>query len=130
MKILLDTNAYSELMSGNEKVLKIIDESKVIYFSIFVLGELLAGFKKGNKEKHNLDKLKEFLSGPKIILINTKFRTAEIFAEIKITLMKIGKPIPINDIWIAAHCTEYQAKLVTFDKHFASLPIIKLASKD
>ncbi len=41
-------------------------------------------------------------------------------------LKRLGKPIPSNDIWIAAHTLETGAELVTLDAHFrhvAGLPI-------
>jgi tRNA(fMet)-specific endonuclease VapC len=29
-----------------------------------------------------------------------------------------GRPIPLNDVWIAAHCLDTGACLVSFDRHF------------
>ena len=36
-------------------------------------------------------------------------------------LRKKGRPIPINDVWIAASCMEHGARLITFDTHFAEI---------
>jgi predicted nucleic acid-binding protein len=33
-------------------------------------------------------------------------------------LNKIGRPIPTNDIWIAATALETGSHLITYDKHF------------
>ncbi len=52
-KVLLDTNAYSSLMLGNERVLDVIAISDMLFMSVFVLGELYAGFKGRTKEKEN-----------------------------------------------------------------------------
>jgi tRNA(fMet)-specific endonuclease VapC len=48
-------------------------------------------------------------------------KTAEVFSDIKNDLQLQGKPLPINDIWIAAHTIESQSVLITFDKHFNSI---------
>jgi len=61
-QVLLDTNAYSELLKGDERVLDEIGEAGKVYMSIFVLGELFYGFKGGQRELQNRDYLKVFLS--------------------------------------------------------------------
>lgn len=53
-KILIDTKAYAKLLAGDKAVLEEINYSDLVYMSVFVLGELYAGFKGGNKEKENL----------------------------------------------------------------------------
>lgn len=44
--------------------------------------------------------------------------TAEVFGRVKDELRRKGKPLPINDVWIAAHALEAGATLVTLDAHF------------
>ena len=48
-KIILDTNAYTRLLTGEEDVLDVIGTAETVYMSIFVLGELHAGFAGGTK---------------------------------------------------------------------------------
>ncbi|MBN1410918.1 MAG: type II toxin-antitoxin system VapC family toxin [Spirochaetales bacterium] len=117
-KILLDTNAYSQFMAGNQEVFEIIGGSDAVYLSIFVLAELLYGFKFGRKQKENLHELKVFYSKPRVKIIEAGSETAEIYAGIKLELRKSGNPIPNNDIWIAAHAIETGSILVTNDAHF------------
>ncbi len=117
-KILLDTNAISSLLRGDEKVLEEIIGADRVYISIFVLGELFSGFKGGNKEKENSLLIKDFISKPTVKIINGTIETAEIFSEIKNQLKLKGTPLPINDIWIAAHSIETGSVLITYDKHF------------
>jgi len=52
--------------------------------------------------------------------------TADIFGFILASLRKSGTPIPINDVWIAAQCLETGSLLVTYDKHFAQIPGLRL----
>lgn len=117
-KILLDTNAISSLFRGDKKVLEEIIEADRVYISIFVLGELFSGFKGGNKEKENYLLIKDFISKSTVKTINGTIETAEIFSEIKNKLKVNGTPLPINDIWIAAHSIETGSVLITYDKHF------------
>lgn len=120
--VLIDTNAYSALMGGDRDVLDVIADADTVYMSVFVIGELLAGFKNGTRENENRELLEVFLSKPTIRIISATFDTSEFFASIKDNLRKSGKPIPINDIWIAAHCMESGSMLITYDKHFSEIP--------
>ena len=35
-----------------------------------------------------------------------------------------GRPIPQNDIWIAAAALEHGAAIVTFNRHFRAVPML------
>ena len=112
-KILLDTNAYTRLLAGEASVLHVISAAETVYVSVFVLGELYAGFKGGTKESENKDILRRFLSKPGIKILNATLETAEVFGYIKFCLKKAGTPLPINDLWIAAHAKSAALTLVT-----------------
>ena len=118
MKIVLDTNAYTRLLTGDEHVLDVIGTAETVYMSIFVLGELYAGFAGGTKERENKDTLNRFLLKPSVKILNASAETAEVFGMVKQDLKKAGTPLPINDVWIAAHTLETGSTLVTFDDHF------------
>jgi len=89
--------------------------------SIFVIAELLAGFKGGSKENHNRNLLESFLQKSTIKIVSATTDTAEFFASIKDGLRRKGSPIPLNDVWIAAHAMESGSMLVTFDDHFRNI---------
>ncbi|MFA5878869.1 MAG: type II toxin-antitoxin system VapC family toxin [Candidatus Margulisiibacteriota bacterium] len=125
-KILIDTNAYSNLLSGSEIILDVFSQAEKIYVSVVVLGELYAGFKGGNKEAENIKILSRFLEKPTVQIIDITKETAEIFGEIKNNLKIAGTPLPINDIWIAAHAFEVGAQLITFDQHFVCIPGLRI----
>jgi tRNA(fMet)-specific endonuclease VapC len=46
--------------------------------------------------------------------------------EIKHALRKAGTPLPINDVWVAAHAVETGSVLVTFDAHFKEIKGLRL----
>ena len=126
MKILLDTNAYSQLLRGNSEVFEIISEGAEIYLSVIVLGELFAGFHGGLRQKQNIQLLKKFLNKPQVSTISVSQYSAELFGELKYSLRKKGTPIPINDVWIAAHAVETGSILLTFDRHFEQIDGLRL----
>ena len=125
-KILLDTNAYTSLLTGDEKILDIISGVETVYMSIFVLGELYAGFSGGSKEVENRKVLNRFLMKPAVKILNATSETAEVFGLVKSSLKIAGTPIPINDAWIAAHGLETGSIIVTYDTHFNKVPGLRL----
>jgi tRNA(fMet)-specific endonuclease VapC len=125
-KILLDTNCYTAFLAGDRDILQALTEAQTTFVSIFVLGELYAGFKGGTREKENRNDLGKFLKKPSVVTIDASIETAQLFGIIKDMLKQAGRPIPINDIWIAAHALEFGAELVTHDKHFANIPGLRL----
>jgi len=125
-KILLDTNIYSNFLRGNIEILDCIKNSSHIYISIFVIAELLSGFKGGSKEEQNIKILNNFLNKKKVEIIDANHETSKLFAIIKNQLKQDGKPIPINDIWIAAHSMQTYSTLISNDKHFNYIKNIKV----
>lgn len=125
-KIILDTNAYVRFLRGDEIVMASLARADSVFMSVFVLGELFAGFKAGSKEKSNRQILERFLLKPTVSVVEATIETADIFGFVNSSLRKSGTPIPINDVWIAAHCLETGSTLVTYDDHFALIPGLRL----
>lgn len=125
-KILLDTNAYIGLLAGEEDVLDVIGAAEIVYMSVFVLGELYAGFTGGSKEKENKEILQRFLLRPTVKILNATSETAEVFGLVKGGLRKAGTPLPINDVWIGAHGIETGSTVITHDRHFKKIAGLRL----
>jgi len=125
-KVLIDTSAYSRLLRGSEEVLNALGGADIVHMSVFVLAELYAGFKGGSKEARNKDLLDRFLRRPTVRTVPATRETAEVFAGIKHALRKAGTPLPINDVWVAAHAVETGSVLVTFDAHFKQIGGLRL----
>lgn len=128
-KVILDSDAYTFFTAGDKEVLKEIERSDKVYMSVIVLGELFAAFKKGRKEKMNLKILDRFLAKLTVEIIIVSKETAEVYANTKRLLERAGKPIPINDLWIASQSLETGSKLITFDKHFMNVAGLSLWKK-
>ena len=121
MKILLDTNAYSHLKRGHRRVAELVRMSEEIFLSAIIIGELLYGFRQGSRIDRNIEELKAFLNNPYVTFVPISFTTAEHYAQIAMSLRTKGRPIPSNDIWIAAHALETDANLVSSDQHFSEI---------
>lgn len=118
MKVLLDTNAYSELKRGHGKLADRIRRSSHVFVSAVVAGELLHGFRRGTSFERNRTELEQFLARSRVSLVEVDLETADRFGRIASRLRQQGKPIPTNDIWIAAHAMQHGAELLSFDGHF------------
>lgn len=124
--ILIDTNAYAALLHGDRRVLDALAGAERIYLSVFVLGELHAGFHRGSKRRENLDRLAHFLQQTGVRILNANADTAEILGQLKAGLKQAGTPIPLNDVWVAAHAIETGSVLVTYDAHFRHIAGLRL----
>ena len=117
-RILLDTNAYTAFLTGNEHLLNALAEAETTFFSAIVIGELYAGFCGGNRLKENKALLARFLQKSNVRVLDVTAETGEVFGQIKNELQKAGTPIPLNDIWLAAQAMETGSVIVSFDAHF------------
>ena len=117
-RILLDTNAYTAFLTGNERVLNALAEAETTFFSAIVIGKLYAGFCGGNRLKENKALLARFLQKSNVRVLDVTAETGEVFGQIKNELQKAGTPIPLNDIWLAAQAMETGSVIVSFDAHF------------
>lgn len=117
-KLLIDTNIYSHAMRGDDEVVTILQHIARIGISAVSIGELLSGFKAGNREETNRQELNIFLDSPRVDLYYVDEVTAEFYSAILDQLKKQGTPIPTNDIWIAATALQQGLPVYTFDQHF------------
>lgn len=120
-RILVDTNAYAAFKKDEYVAVATFRAVEYIGVNITVLGELFSGFKGGNKELQNKKELEQFLDSPRVNVIILDEETAEFYAKIFWDLKKKGKPIPTNDIWIAASAMRHGLSLFTYDEHFNNI---------
>ena len=121
MRILLDTNAYSDWRRRGHWNRTISTATEVLVPTI-VLGELHYGFQGSAKASENEFKLAGFLRHPAVRVIGVGESTSRCYAHLKFFLRNQGTPIPENDVWIAALAMEHAAMLVSSDAHFEHLP--------
>jgi predicted nucleic acid-binding protein len=124
--ILLDTNAYSALKKGNSDAVAIVNDAESVAISVVVLGELLAGFRVGSRQKSNSQELQELLALPGVFVLPIESTTADHYASIYEELRRAGRPILTNDLWIAATAIQHGLTLFTYDDHFSDVPQFQL----
>jgi tRNA(fMet)-specific endonuclease VapC len=123
-KCLLDTSIIIHAFKNNGEIAAQLDLISEIYVPVIVVGELHYGaYKSANPQKH-ISQVQAFLQNCKIL--GSDSGTAEMYGDIKAILMKKGKPIPENDIWIAAVARQYNIPLFTADNHFSEIETISL----
>ena len=118
MRVLLDTNAYTALFRGDKAVAERVRRADHVLMSTVVVGELLFGFRNGSRYEVNRRDLEDFIENAYVTLLPVTLMTSDRFGRIAAALRRNGRPIPSNDIWIAAHAMESGAELLSFDRHF------------
>ncbi|MBL7664043.1 MAG: type II toxin-antitoxin system VapC family toxin [Bacteriovoracaceae bacterium] len=122
MKIVLDSNRYTDFCRGIPEVVEIVSSAQVIYLPLIVIAELRAGFSFGNQREKNERVLSLFLQNEGIFTLAPDTQTTYYYAELYSYLRKKGKPIPTNDLWIAALCIQHQVTLFDRDSDFDHIP--------
>lgn len=125
-RLLIDTNIYSYALRGDDGVVEVLRKAEQIGFSVISIGELLSGFKGGGREQENREELENFLDSPRVVVYSVNEDTSEFYAEILNNLREIGRPVPTNDIWIAAVAFQNGLKLFTKDIHFKAIAGLSL----
>lgn len=112
---------------GNAENLKaLVESAEGIIIPFIVIAELKAGFEKGNLTESNNSKLALFLEMDRVEVAWPDIGTVELYAKIWSDLSSKGKPIPTNDIWIAALCVQHNLRLATDDSDFDHVALLQL----
>lgn len=121
---LLDTNIIIDFLNGHADIQKKIKTLDDIFIPITVVGELLYGAENSQRKQENRLVYEAFcFSFP---IINTTLPVAREYGRIAAELKQKGKPIPMNDMWIAATAIANDLELVTQDNHFKEINGLKL----
>ena len=114
-RVLLDTNFIIAFFSGEKAVSKHFTESEV-FVSSTVLGELYYGAQKSANAAANLARIDQFAAAVHVLSCDAV--TAQFYGQVRERLRLKGRPIPENDIWIAATAIQHGLPLATRDDHF------------
>lgn len=117
----MDTNAYTAFKCGDHGAIEIVRYADRIGINTIVLGELLAGFDVGTLTGQNRRELNAFLDSPRVDVLVVGEGTADYYATIFSALKRKGRPIPTNDLWIAASALEHGYSLYSFANHFKNI---------
>ena len=123
-EIALDTNVAIGLVKGDKSLSQKLIPIPNWFLPVSVVGELLYGAINSGKPEKNLAIYQNFIARPRILGIDEG--TAEHYAHIRLQLKRSGRPIPENDIWIAAISIQRGLTLATLDKHFQYVENLRL----
>lgn len=127
-QFMIDTNVYVAFKRNHEAVVDLLRRAEFIGISTVVLGELLAGFRCGTRAVENRRELEQFLDSPRVNILSVNEETAEFYAEVFRGLREKGRPIPSNDLWLAAGALQHGLALATLDGHFTAIDGLLLAT--
>lgn len=116
--VAIDTNvAIAHL--NNKLTLPMASSGEQFVLPAVVVGELLFGAQNSGRSAANLALYRSFIYDLDLLVADAL--AAEYYAEIRLALKKKGRPIPENDMWIAAICRAHNVPLFTLDQHFSQI---------
>ena len=122
----LDTNRAIAVLNGSADASAVMARFHDIALPVPVIAELRYGALLSTRSEQNLAGVERLVS--RCRPLNATIATAEIYARLRVALRRKGRPIPENDLWIAAICVEHDVPLWTDDAHFAAVDALQLAS--
>jgi len=114
-RYILDTNIISAILAGDESLREHLEMAEELYVPVIALGEWHYGSMNSPRTVENLARIGLMLE--QLTVIPSDVETAFHYGTIMKALWDIGRPIPENDIWIAALAIQHDMTLVTLDEH-------------
>ncbi len=124
-RFLLDTNIVIALFAQEAGVLRQLAQAQEVFLPSIVLGELYYGARKSAQAAANVRRVDELAGRSSVLACDGE--TARHYGMMKDLLRAKGRPLPENDIRVAALALQHGLVLVTRDAHFgeiASLAVI------
>ena len=114
--MILDTNALSAAAEREPSALEVVARAESLAIPVIVLGEYRLGIAQSRHRTSYENWLLEWIAAVNVLDIDEE--TTHSYAAIALELKKKGKPIPSNDLWIAALCRQHSLPLLSRDQHF------------
>jgi tRNA(fMet)-specific endonuclease VapC len=121
--MILDTNALSAIADNEQAAVRIFVEAASIELPAVVLGEYRFGIAQSRRRKEYEKWLEELIAATRVLPVDEE--TSGHYAAIRSELKKAGKPIPSNDLWIAALARQHRLPLMSVDGHFDAVRGLK-----
>ena len=117
--VLLDTNILIGILAKDEAILSRLVETDAVFLPSIALGELYFGAFKSAHPDNNAERIAYLAASTAILYCDGT--TALHYGRIKTGLRAKGRPIPENDIWIAAIAQQHGLTVVSRDLHFREI---------
>jgi tRNA(fMet)-specific endonuclease VapC len=114
--MIVDTNALSAAADDDPAVIAILTRAGQMAIPVIVLGE----YRDGIAQSRHCDAYENWLAAliRDCVVLEINEPTTQHYAEIMLDLRQKSKPIPTNDLWIAALCRQHSLPLISRDRHF------------
>ena len=122
-RFLLDTNIIISLFAGETSIQEHLTQVEEVFVPCIVLGELYYGAWKSSRAGENLACIDDFAVNNTVLGCDAD--TSREYGLIKNRLREKGRPIPENDLWIAAIARQHDLVIVTRDDHFSEVEGLK-----
>lgn len=123
-KYLLDTSVIIDLFGDDAAIRARLGQAPEIFVPSIAIGELSYGARKSARPQQNLAQVDEFVMNS--IVLAADVETARHYGEIKTALRLKGRPLPENDIWIAAIASQHSLTLASRDAHFSAVENLRV----
>jgi len=114
--LILDTNALSAVADGEPSVMELVAGAERVAVPVIVLGEYRLGIAQSRHWATYESWLRQWIAAVTVLDIDDG--TTHSYSAIGLELKKKGKPIPTDDLWIAALCRQHSLPIVSRDQHF------------
>lgn len=121
---LLDTNIIIALFEFDVGVQNRLRGAQGVFLSSVVLGELYFGANKSSRAEENTARIDRFAEGRFVLASDAQ--VAREYGLLKNELRLKGRPLPENDIWIAATARWHDLVLASRDNHFREVEGLKM----
>jgi predicted nucleic acid-binding protein len=118
--LILDTNALSAAADHEAAALEVVASAERLAVPVIVLGEYRLGIAQSRHMAEYEEWLRVWISAVTVLEINEE--TTRHYAAIGLELKRIGNPISVNDLWIAALTRQHGLPLLSRDQHFDAVP--------
>lgn len=123
-RYLLDTNIIIALFANETTVREHLAEAPEVFIPCVAIAELNYGARKSGRVQANLARIGALVASN--VVLGCDATTAHWYGEIKHSLRLKGRPLPENDIWIAAIAVQHDLLLVSRDAHFQEIEPLQL----
>jgi tRNA(fMet)-specific endonuclease VapC len=101
-----------------------LDQAAEVIIPAIVPGELFFGAANSGRPPENTAKVERFASGRSILACD--FHVALEYGRVRHRLRGKGRPLPENDVWIAAAARCHDLVPITGDRHFQEVDGLRI----
>jgi tRNA(fMet)-specific endonuclease VapC len=121
--VILDTNGLSAMADGDPALETILGQADDFAIPVIVLGEYQYGIAQSRNRLRYEKWVSDIIATCRVLRVDEG--TAAEYASIRGELKRGGRPIPGNDVWIAALARQHGMAVLSRDVHFDSVPKLR-----